>query len=865
MKNELREFYISRINFGVWNPAQIKQMAAVKVVTPELYDKEGYPVDGGLMDTRMGVVDPGLRCKTCGGRMNECPGHFGYMPLARPVINVLFVNEIYSLLRSTCRNCGRILLDNESLKKYEAELKRVEEEGGIEERLATLSKIISEIKHISKCPHCGTKQDKIKLEKPYTFLINGRRMNSVEIRSWLERIPDSDLKFFGLNPETSRPEWLVLTIFPIPPVTVRSSITLENGEKSEDDLTHKLVDVVRINQRLFENINAGAPEIIVEDLWDLLQYHIATFYNNNLPKLPIARHRSGVPLKTLVDRISSKEGRIRHNLLGKRTNFSARTVISPDPLIEPDEVGVPYEVAMKLTVPQRVTEWNIEYLKEFIKRGPKKYPGANYLIRPDGKKKKITEETKEALLEEIQPGYIVERHLLDGDVVLFNRQPSLHRLSMMAHRVRVLDGLTFRLNPAVCRPYNADFDGDEMNLHVPQTEEARLEAETLMLIPHQMISPRDGLTIIGAIQDAISGCYLLTKRLTKIPKKDAVDLLVNAEVFDIKDVLKKEYVSGKEVFSVLLPKDFDYVGKTKDKDEPELVIKKGKIIKGVMDKANLGQGAGLLLRAFSKKYGAEETLRFMGRVIRLGIAVLMKYGFSIYVSDTDLPEEAKNKIKALLEEAKKDSEELIEKYRKGELEPYPGRTVEETLELLLLNRLNQVRNDAEDVVKETISLEKNNTLLLALSGARGSLLNLIQISSFVGQQALRGKRIDRGYHGRSLSCFEKGDLSPEARGFIKNGFKQGLKPHEFFYAAMTGRDSLMDTALRTPKSGYLYRRLSNALTDLIVRPDGSIRNASGTIVQFSYGGDGIDVAKSFAGSIDVDGIITSVLEGETHD
>lgn len=643
------------------------------------------------------------------------------------------------------------------------------------------------------------------------------------------------------------------------------SITLENGEKSEDDLTHKLVDVVRINQRLFENINAGAPEIIVEDLWDLLQYHIATFYNNNLPKLPIARHRSGVPLKTLVDRISSKEGRIRHNLLGKRTNFSARTVISPDPLIEPDEVGVPYEVAMKLTVPQRVTEWNIEYLKEFIKRGPKKYPGANYLIRPDGKKKKITEETKEALLEEIQPGYIVERHLLDGDVVLFNRQPSLHRLSMMAHRVRVLDGLTFRLNPAVCRPYNADFDGDEMNLHVPQTEEARLEAETLMLIPHQMISPRDGLTIIGAIQDAISGCYLLTKRLTKIPKKDAVDLLVNAEVFDIKDVLKKEYVSGKEVFSVLLPKDFDYVGKTKDKDEPELVIKKGKIIKGVMDKANLGQGAGLLLRAFSKKYGAEETLRFMGRVIRLGIAVLMKYGFSIYVSDTDLPEEAKNKIKALLEEAKKDSEELIEKYRKGELEPYPGRTVEETLELLLLNRLNQVRNDAEDVVKETISLEKNNTLLLALSGARGSLLNLIQISSFVGQQALRGKRIDRGYHGRSLSCFEKGDLSPEARGFIKNGFKQGLKPHEFFYAAMTGRDSLMDTALRTPKSGYLYRRLSNALTDLIVRPDGSIRNASGTIVQFSYGGDGIDVAKSFAGSIDVDGIITSVLEGETHD
>ncbi len=865
MKNELREYYISRINFGVWNPAQIKQMAAVKIVTPELYDKEGYPVDGGLMDTRMGVVEPGLRCKTCGGRMKECPGHFGYMPLARPVINILFVNEIYSLLRSTCRNCGRILLDEAALKKYSDELERVEEEGGLEDRMATLSKIVSEIKRASKCPHCGTKQDKIKLEKPYTFLINGRRMNSVEIRSWLERIPDSDLKFFGLNPETSRPEWLILTIFPIPPVTVRPSITLESGEKSEDDLTHKLVDIVRINQRLFENINAGAPEIIVEDLWDLLQYHVATFYNNNLPKLPVARHRSGVPLKTLVDRISSKQGRIRHNLLGKRTNFSARTVISPDPLIEPDEVGVPYRVAMKLTVPQRVTEWNIEYLKEFIKRGPNKYPGANYLIRPDGKKKKITEETKEALLEEIQPGYVVERHLLDGDVVLFNRQPSLHRLSMMAHRVKVLDGLTFRINPAVCRPYNADFDGDEMNLHVPQTEEARIEAETMMLIAHQMISPRDGLTIIGAIQDAISGCYILTKRLTKIAKKEAIDLLANAEVFDVGEIAKKDFVSGKEVFSVLLPKDFNFHGKTKDKDEPELVIKNGKLIKGVLDKVNLGQGGGLLLRAFSKQYGPEATLKFMGRVIRLGIAVLMRYGFSIYVSDTDLPEEAKQKIQKLLEDAKKDCDNLIEQYRKGELEPYPGRTVEETLESLLLNRLNQVRNDAEDVVKETLSLEKNNTLLLALSGARGSLLNLIQMSSFVGQQALRGKRIDRGYSGRALSCFEKGDLSPEARGFIKNGFKQGLKPHEFFYAAMTGRDSLMDTALRTPKSGYLYRRLSNALTDLIVRPDGTIRNASGVIVQFEYGGDGVDVAKSFAGKVEVDSIIKSVVKGETHD
>src|SRR3990170_7393123 len=208
---------------------------------------------------------------------------------------------------------------------------------------------------------------------------------------------------------------MIITLLLVPPITMRPSITLVTGERSEDDLTHKLSDIVRINQRLFENINAGAPEIIVEDLWELLQYHITTFFDNDISQLPPARHRSGQPLKTISERIKSKEGRIRHNLAGKRTNFSARTVISPDPMIELNEVGVPKEIAMKLTVPERVTEWNINYLKKFVEKGPKQYPGSNYIVRPDGAKKKITDETHEQLLEELQPGYIVERHLIDGD------------------------------------------------------------------------------------------------------------------------------------------------------------------------------------------------------------------------------------------------------------------------------------------------------------------------------------------------------------------------------------------------------------------------------------------------------------------
>ena len=379
---------VKSIVFSVFSPKMIKKMASAKIVTPELYDKEGYPVDGGLMDIRLGVIDPGLKCKTCGSKLKECIGHFGYIELARPIIHINFVSIISNLIRCTCRECGRILIPKDKIKKCNLELDRVEKERGIEERRDKVKDIISNLKTINKCPYCKARQQKITLDKPTTFFENEKRLSPIEVRSRLERIPDEDCFLFGLNPEHVRPEWLVLTILPIPPVTIRPSITLESGERSEDDLTHKLGDIVRINQRLFENINAGAPEIIIEDLWDLLQYHITTFFDNNIAQLPPARHRSGQPLKTITERIKSKEGRIRHNLAGKRTNFSARTVISPDPMLDLNEVGVPKVIAMKLTIPERVNEWNINYLKKFVEKGSTKYPGANYIIRPDGKKKK---------------------------------------------------------------------------------------------------------------------------------------------------------------------------------------------------------------------------------------------------------------------------------------------------------------------------------------------------------------------------------------------------------------------------------------------------------------------------------------------
>ena len=860
---------VGSIIFGMLSPDNIKKMAATKLVTPELYDKEGYPVDGGLMDTHLGIIDPGLRCKTCAGKLKECPGHFGYIELARPIIHIKYAPLILNVLRGTCKVCSRVLLGDQDIAKYKEILPIIEAEKGAEEARRKSKEIFSSIKNTKKCPHCGERQYVIKIEKPTTFFEKDKRLSPVEIRLRLEKVPDSDLVLLGLNPYYARPEWIVLNVLAIPPVTIRPSITLESGERSEDDLTHKLGDIVRINQRLFENINAGAPEIIIEDLWDLLQYHITTYFDNSTVQVPPARHRSGQVLKTLTERIKSKEGRFRHNLAGKRVNFAARTVVSPDTEIKFNEVGIPKIVAMELTIPETVTDWNKEYLKKLIEKGPTIYPGANYIVRPDGKKKKITEETKQQLIEELENGYVVERHLVDSDIAIFNRQPSLHRMSIMCHKIKVLGGKSFRLNPSVCEPYNADFDGDEMNLHVPQGEEARAEADILMQVQTQIMSPTHGKNIIGCVEDSVSGVYLLTKDM-ELTREEASQLLLSIgfENFEF----KKEKIDGKEVFSALLPKDFNYIGyakkytkcpqcsegiKHKCEFDTYVVVKNGQLQCGLIDSNSIGTEHGALIRALVIKYGEDVTIDIIGRIFKLGIKTLLKRGFSTGLDDTDLPEELKEKIEDLLQESDEKVSEFIDMYKKDKLEALPGKTIVETLEVRLLEILNKVRNKIGNIITENSSAE-NPSIIMAVSGAKGNLLNLAQMAACVGQQALGGKRIEKGYLNRTLPIFKENDLGPEARGFIRNGFKEGLLPYEFFFHAMTGRDALMDTALRTPKSGYLYRRLSNALQDLKVEYDGTVRDAKKAIVQFKYGEDNVDVSRSDNGKINIRKIIDDV-------
>ncbi len=804
---------VRALSFGLLNPETIKKISAAKIVTPELYDVDGYPVDGGLMDLRLGAVDPGVRCRTCGGSLKECLGHPGSIELARPVIHIHYTPLIEKLLKSFCHACGRLMLKEIEIPKYNSagRLKRAQ--------------------NAKKCPYCNLEQEKIKVERPTTFYLGKKRIFPSEIREMLERIKDEDLKLVGIHTGTFRPEWGLLTLLIVPSVTVRPSITLESGERSEDDLTHKLSDIIRANQRLWENLNAGAPEVIIEDLWDLLQYHVTTFFDNTVAKIPPARHRSGQPLKTIAERIKGKEGRIRHNLAGKRVNYSSRSVISPDPRLNLNEVGVPFEIAKILTVAERVNTMNMDRLKALVMS--EVYPAANYIIRPDGKRKKITPELKQEIIDELVPGYIVERHLQDGDIVLFNRHPSLHRPSLMAHFVKVLPYKTFRMHPAVVTPYNADFDGDEMNIHSPQTEEARAEAKVLLEINNNLMSVRNNTNLFGLIADALTGNYLLGN--TELTKAEAEQLLYDSYV---EKQINKKKISGTEVISMCLPKINAKIKTAKS----EIVFTNGELTKGLIDKNVFGAEDGQLIGAIDRDFGRTVAIDVLRKVFSLGTNFLTRTGFSISVSDFKVNEKVKEATKRIIKEAETKTQELINSYNDGSIELIPGQSKEESREIKILHVLNEIRTKVGQVVRDEFPV--NNPInSMILSGANGNILNITQIACCVGQQALFSKRINFGYTKRTLSFFKEGDLSPKARGFIYSSYLEGLEPYEFFFGSMTGRDALMDTALRTPKSGYLYRRLANALQDLKIAYDKTVRDASENIIEFKFGDDGIDVSE----------------------
>ena len=844
------------IQFSILSPEEIRKGSVAEIINRDTYINN-KPVIGGLFDPRMGVLEPGLICPTDGKDYMNTPGYFGHINLARPVFYIQYLNTVIKILRCTCIKCSKLLISKEKYK----ELLNLQDD----ERWNQVFALASKIKRCGEATDdgCGCKQpNKIKKENLATLTAEwdnvdmGSEENSKitikltpeKVIKLFRRISDENVKFMGFSPLWSRPDWMVCQVLAIPPPAVRPSVKHDSQQRSEDDITHIIVNIIKANKTLQEKIAQNANATVIDDWTTVLQYYVATLVDNKIPGVAAVAQRSGRPLKSIKERLNGKGGRVRGNLMGKRVDYSARSVITPDPQLSIRELGVPLKIAKNLTKPIVVNNKNKTYLLKLVRNGADIYPGAKILEKKNGESISLRYVDKKSI--RLDNGDIVHRHMLDGDAILFNRQPTLHRLSMMCHIVRVMPvGDTFRMNVGDTKPYNADFDGDEMNLHMPQDDEAEIELLNLAAIPSQIISPANNKSIIGIFQDSLLGCYTFTQNKTNYNARQAMNLLMGVSIVDINKLPTRDTISNFDMLSQILPPiSLKYKSKkfedTEDYNTSNNVVEiyNGTYIRGQMEKGVLGDGSKGLIQRIYNDYGPRASADFIDNLQNIVTEYMKQNSYSVGISDLIADHKTNTAIADVISSKKKGVHNLIDQTHLGIFENKTGKTNEAEFETQVNNILNKATNEAGQIGRSSLNRD-NRFVIMVNAGSKGSELNIAQMVSCLGQQNVDGKRIPYGFENRTLPHYNKFDDSPGARGFIESSFISGLSPTELFFHAMGGRVGLIDTAVKTSQTGYISRRLIKALEDLMVRYDMTVRNNKGKVVQFIYGDDGFDPIK----------------------
>ncbi|KAI1098680.1 beta and beta-prime subunits of DNA dependent RNA-polymerase [Jackrogersella minutella] len=903
-----------QIKFGIQSNQDIVNQAVLEVSDRTMYDvgRGREPITNGPLDKRLGTSSKTGICSTCGLRLQDCSGHFGHVRLPLPAFHIGYIKFTITILQNICKDCSRVLLTEAEQRSYLKELRRPFIDNM--RRTAICKKINEQCRKTKNCPYCGAVNGQIrkvgalklvhdkfiafnkstsqkkqppssKIEFDNSFLEAKKHVHDLEkhmrkafedlnplrVLNLFKQINPTDCELLGLDPSEGRPEMFLWQYLPAPPVCIRPSVAQE-GASNEDDLTARLSDIVWACGLIRSALEKGTALQTIMEQWEYLQLQIALYVNSDVPGLQNSGARTS---RGVCQRLKGKQGRFRGNLSGKRVDFSGRTVISPDPNLAINQVAVPELVAKNLTYPERVHRANIDKLRQCILNGPYVHPGAQAVLKQDGDqsfKISLRFADKESAARDLREGDIVERHLEDDDIVLFNRQPSLHKLSIMSHYAKIRPWRTFRLNECVCGPYNADFDGDEMNLHVPQTEEARAEAMTLMGVKYNLATPKNGEPIIAATQDFITAAYLLSSKDNFFDRKtftyivmQMMDGVTNIDLPPPAILAPKRLWTGKQVFSMLMrpnkasPVKVNFDAKCREYVEPDppapghkrrapdmcpndgwLVVRNSEIMCGRMDKSTVGAGKKeSIFYVILRDFGPDEAVTAMNRLAKLCARVLTNRGFSIGIGDVFPSDSLTEKKQALVAEAYKQSDVLIEQFNSKKLEKAAGCTMEETLENKISGTLSKVRQEAGDYCIQTLS--KNNApWVMASSGSKGSTINVAQMIAVVGQQIIGGQRVADGFQDRTLPHFHKNARQAPAKGFVRNSFYTGLVPTEFLFHAISGREGLVDTAVKTAETGYMSRRLMKSLEDLSTQYDDTVRTSGGGVVQFQFGADKLD-------------------------
>ncbi|EMG49787.1 hypothetical protein SBY92_004773 [Candida maltosa Xu316] len=696
----------------------------------------------------------------------------------------------------------------------------------------------------------------------------------------------------------------------VPPTRFRlpSKLGDEIHENAQNELLSNIIKTSVLIRTLNDQIsNMYKEKISGEDkkiVFNRLMNAFVTLQNDVNAFIDSTKNQNApagkVPNPGIKQALEKKEGLFRKHMMGKRVNYAARSVISPDPNLETNEIGVPPVFAKKLTYPEPVTAYNAAELRQAVINGPETWPGAMQVQNEDGSLVSLigmSLEQRKALANQLLTpssgnsvvGKKVYRHIRNKDVVIMNRQPTLHKASMMGHKVRVLPGeKTLRLHYANTGAYNADFDGDEMNMHFPQNENARAEALNLANTDSQYLTPTSGSPLRGLIQDHISAGVWLTSKDSFFNRETYQQLIYgcirpedghtnrNRIITVPPAVYKPEMLwTGKQVITTILlnikPDDVpgvNLISKNKIKSdywgegstENEVIFQNGELLCGILDKSQYGASQFGIVHSLHEVYGPAVAGKALSVLGRLFTNYIMMTAFTCGMDDLRLTDEgnqwrndilkqsvdigrvAATEVTNLDDDTKNNNNELL-------------RRLEEILrddnKLGILDAITQSKVNAitSQVVSKCVPdgtmkrFPYNSMQAMALSGAKGSNVNVSQIMCLLGQQALEGRRVPVMVSGKTLPSFKPYETDARAGGYIKQRFYSGIRPQEYYFHCMAGREGLIDTAVKTSRSGYLQRCLTKQLEGVHVSYDNSVRDADGTLIQFLYGGDAIDTTK----------------------
>lgn len=858
---------IKTIQFGILSDKDILDMSVCEIDKTTL-----NPESGSVYDPRLGVCDSesGL-CVTCEKNVWSCVGHFGHISLAIPII--IFYKSTVSMLKIFCFQCSRLLLSKEEievlgLKGYDK-----------------ITSYISENVNFCTRKGCSWTQPKIRYDtKDNTILAVFKNKTNIEnfvmhpekIKIIFDKVVDEDVALLGIDIIMFHPKNLVLTKFPVIPTNCRPRM-ITPDITSDDDLSITLVDIIKNNHVLQKNTNNEKARAVIK-------FKIQTFCDNSRGT---AIHTTNQrPITGLKERITKKTGHVRQNMMGKRCDRTARTVVGGDSTLRLNEVGVPYEIANIITIPVFVNHMNIEEMTKLvntpgkacviIKKNGTRLSVARACMKPgtilnhgdtitrnsktfvvtnckcELENGDIIERTFQNGLKKIIPvvlperrhvaldiGDKIERYLQNGDYLLLNRQPTLHRNSMQGMKVVLLPGKTFRVNLAITSGFNVDFDGDEFNAFVGQHLESKAELKYISNAKNNILSAQSNKPEMVIVQDSLLGAYIMTKQVKRLSKGDFQQCIMRIQhsynyesrLQQIMSLRGENIYTTHTLFGFLFPPDFHY--KTQS-----LEIQYGILLSGFFDKQSLKSTKNSIIRVLCMEYNEKITANFIDNIQFITNAFLEIFPFSIGLHDCLIGSEAKR------EEIKNISQKFFLEASK----------VETTTDIWYIRetRINSALNKAKDIglgIAKSALSKDNNFRSTVESGSKGDFFNIAQITGLLGQQNINSQRPQNCLSNNSRTlvhypeCITNDEIKYRSRGYVASSFIEGMYPDEMFFHAMSGREGMTKTAMGTAASGYLQRSIVKINEDVKIEYDGTVRDAKKNIYQYLYGGHGFDISK----------------------